>query len=269
MYLQKNDGFIIKVDVDQITPRPNAIIYTSTSRCHNHHLTIQNIAFSDRHPNIASSPNAGCPTNSIVSDISHFLTPLTLHHSPLPSPREILAMSPKPYTVCYLQEAQRKSTGPPLPSDQQDPNFERVVQYIDQLIADPTTIFRCPHLGIEAHNTMNKDCTQALQDLWSLVEKQCACCTSPEFFKKYNITPWVDNVRTNKSQEDELAEFAVLVEVGEVPSVAWTYLPWAPEEVRNAWPDYCQPWFWQRHCCVGLESRQIYGGAEGNNNACS
>jgi hypothetical protein len=60
-------------------------------------------------------------------------------------------------------------------------------------------------------------------------------------------------VRTNKSQEDELAEFAVLVEVGEVPGVAWTYLLWAPEEVRNAWLDYCQPWFWQRHCCAGLD----------------
>src|SRR5579859_5892348 len=128
-------------------------------------------------------------------------------------------MSPKPCAVCYLQEAQCKSTGPPLPSDPQDPHFERVVQYIDQLIANPTAIFRCPHLHIEAHNTINKDCMQTLQDLWSLVEKQRARCTSPEFFKKYNITPWVDNVRTNKSQEDELAEFAVLVEVEEVPSM--------------------------------------------------
>src|SRR5579859_5074840 len=161
-------------------------------------------------------------------------------------------MSPKPCAVCYLQEAQCKSTGPPLPSDPQDPHFERVVQYIDQLIANPTAIFRCPHLHIEAHNTINKDCMQTLQNLWSLVEKQRARCTSPEFFKKYNITPRVDNVRTNKSQEDELAEFAVLVEVEEVPSMAWTYLPGAPEEVRNAWLDYCQPWFWQRHC-VGLD----------------
>jgi hypothetical protein len=124
-------------------------------------------------------------------------------------------MSPKPCAVCYLQEAQHKSTGAPLPSDPQDPHFERVVQYIDQLIADPTAIFRCPHLHVEAHNTMNKDCTQTLQDLWSLVEKKRACCTNPEFFKKYNITPQVDNVRTNKSQEDQLAEFVVLVEVGE------------------------------------------------------
>src|SRR5579859_989259 len=36
-------------------------------------------------------------------------------HSPLPPPREILTMSPKPCAVCYLQEAQRKATGPPSP----------------------------------------------------------------------------------------------------------------------------------------------------------
>src|SRR5579859_5005545 len=88
MYLQKNDGFIIKVDVDQITPRPDAIIQTSTSRCHNHHLTIQKIAFSDRHPNIASSPSASCPTNSILSDIGTLISSLhshsITHHSHLP-----------------------------------------------------------------------------------------------------------------------------------------------------------------------------------------
>src|SRR5579859_3415912 len=42
--------------------------------------------------------------------------PCSTHtHSPLPPPREILAMSSKPCAVCYLQEAQRKSTGPPSP----------------------------------------------------------------------------------------------------------------------------------------------------------
>src|SRR5579859_3966378 len=131
--------------------------------------------------------------------------PSSTHTPSLTTPTSPRNLGNVSQTLCslFLQEAQHKSTGAPLPSDPQDPHFERVVQYINKLIANPTTIFRCPHLCVEAHNTMNKDCTQILQDLWSLVEKQRARCTSPEFFKKFNITPPVDNVRTNKSQEDE------------------------------------------------------------------
>src|SRR5579859_106020 len=189
-------------------------------------------------------------TQSYPTSAPHFLAPLTLtHHSHLPE--KSWQCLPNPAQSVISKKPNINQQGPPPLRSTRSP-LQRVVQYIDQLIADPTPIFRCPHLHVEAHNTMNKDCTQTCQDLSSLVEKQRAHRTSPEFFKKYNITPRVDNVRTNKSQEDELAEFAVLVEVGEVPSVAWTYLPWAPEEVRNAWPDYCHPWFWQRHHCVGL-----------------
>src|SRR5579859_3557891 len=176
----------IKLPLDRTRSftRPLPAVTTITSR-----VTIQNIAFSDRHPNIASSPNASCPTNSILSDIGTLISSLhsqsITHHCHLPKKSWQCLPNPVQSVDCYLQEAQRKSTGAPLPSDPQDPHFERVVQYI---IADPTAIFRCPHLHIEAHNTMNKDCAQTLQDLWSLVEKQRAHRTSPEFFKKYNIT---------------------------------------------------------------------------------
>src|SRR5579859_7036257 len=53
-------------------------------------------------------------TQSYPTSVPSF--PRSTHtHSPLPPPREILVMSPKPCAVCYLQEAQCKSTGPPSP----------------------------------------------------------------------------------------------------------------------------------------------------------
>src|SRR5579859_6987033 len=102
-------------------------------------------------------PTAAVPqTQSYPTSVPSF--PRSTHtHSPLPPPREIQCL-PNPAQSVISKKPNVNQQGH-LPSDPQDPRFKRVVQYIDQLIADPTPIFRCPHLRVEAHNTMNKDCT--------------------------------------------------------------------------------------------------------------
>src|SRR5579859_6468154 len=89
----------------------------STSRRHNHHLTIQNIAFSHCHPNIASSPNASCPTNSILSDIGTLISSLhsqsITHHCHLPE--KSWQCLPNPVQSVISKKPNVNQQGPPSP----------------------------------------------------------------------------------------------------------------------------------------------------------
>jgi hypothetical protein len=112
-------------------------------------------------------------------------------------------------------------------------------EFMDSLIRDPNLVFTHPDFqNFTTHN-------EIVQILWQQVKSQRRRRNNPDFYTTYNIEPRV-SVENTKTPEQEISEFKILYSIGEVPGVHGTYRPWVPAQVREAWPDYCQEWFWEK-----------------------